>query len=185
MRNDVIELTKKYEVKTLGNKHNIEMLELEIQPDEILYYIAPTIITSWDRKTSKKTSLPGIVFFSNLRFLFQNRTIYDVTTTLEIMFLDIHSISSKGNGITGGHISFCTEDKRIEFLISYKKDIYCKVELLLADIVKKVINEHNNNIFVYNPNDEFIIVECLGCGATNIVHKNRIRQCAYCKRNIG
>jgi len=182
MRSDVKTLIKTFQVKTFGNVKNLEMLELEIRQDEKLLYISPTNIRMRDRTSHNIEFFPGVLFISDLRIVF--RCGIGKVDVREFLLLDMYSVASKGNGISGGNVSFSTENMRIDFLTSYKKDIYMKVETVLSRTIENAVKNFNENNAVYDPKGEYTVTECHGCGAHNILRKNVIRACSYCERPL-
>jgi len=180
MRKDVKELIEHFHVKTFGNVKNLEMLESEIKSGEKPLYIAPTNIKIRKRTDTKAESMPGVLFVSNLRVVF--RFGIGRVEIREFPLLNISSVSSKGNGITGGYVSFYTEDVHVDFLTSYNKDIYSEIETVLYTAIEQAVRLFNDNEFAYDPAGQYAAVTCPGCGALNIVKSGIIRACEYCGR---
>jgi len=178
VRSDVEKLIKLFKVKTFGNMKNLEMLEFEIMPHEKLLYIAPTNIKIRNKLYAKEEKFPGTLFISDLRILF--RYAIRKIELREFPLLEIHSIASNGNGISGGNVSFCTKNERVDFLVSYKKEIFTMLETSLLREVEQAVKKFNNNESVYDPKKEYIVVDCPNCGALNILKKDIIRACEYC-----
>ena len=185
MRTDVLALIKQFKVKTFGNKGNIEKLEAEILPNEQLFYIAPTNATIIDKQTDAKANIPGVMFISNRRVLFRS---FLTKAKEEFVLSEIHSISTEGNGISGGHLSFSSAAKRVDFLVSYKADIIAQVEEALIQAIMNAdftpIPTMTDPIPAPVEGRVPYVVKCEGCGATNIVMQGTVGRCEYCRRYI-
>ena len=189
MRVDVAALLKKYKVKTFGNKRHLLQAENAIQAGESLYYIAPTNIKLAEINGAAINMLPGIVFISDRRVFFQQAFSYE--NVIEFKLHQIHSVGSKNNGITGGHISFCTSKVRVDFLVDYRKTLVEEIRRILiqaianADDTPEGRNKaERNNLCDSQTAPQNKVVECPGCGATNIVSIGCVGQCEYCQRYI-
>ncbi len=107
MRKDMEEALEKFQVKTFGNKKNIERAESELMDDEKVLFIIPTNAT-----------------ITTKRFLFLYK-VYKVLLShnIETGTLDtINSINCSGNGLTTGHVQIHTITKSYDIIVSYKKN---------------------------------------------------------------
>ena len=185
MRADVENLLKQYGIKSFGNKKNLEIAGELIRPDEKLIFITPTNIKIRKLGTDQSVNVPGVVFISDKRVLFQQAFAYD--TIYEFKLSEIHSVGAKSNGVTGGHISFCTEENRVDFLVTYKvevaeqiRDTFIQAIAAADDIIPETTDAVPEAIPTEAPVKTAKVVECPGCGATNIVRINQVGKCEYC-----
>ena len=131
------------------------------------------------------TTLPGVVFISDKRVFFQQAFSYE--NVIEFKLHQIHSVGSKNNGITGGHISFCTAKVRVDFLVDYRQAIVEEIRRVFiqaianADDTSGNTGERSNDSQAASQNK---VVACPGCGATNIVRTGCVGRCEYCRRYI-
>lgn len=64
MRSDIIQTIETFQVKTFGNKSNIESAEKLLYPDEHVLFISPTNCTMYSSNTKKKNpyqELPSLL----------------------------------------------------------------------------------------------------------------------------
>ncbi len=143
MRADVERLLNEFEVKTFGNKKNIEKAESIIDNNETLLFIYPTNLVITTVNTRKVEKLPGVVILTDKRLCFSYQIMFSHST--EIVNLDeIRAINSSGNGLTGGHIEIHTMTKTYDMLVSYKKDLINKILKVFEDAKNQATN-HNNS----------------------------------------
>lgn len=122
MRLDIEQAIKKFNVKTFGNKSNIESMEKKLWNNEEVLYISPTNAIIYTINTKKKEKLPGVFALTSQRILFMYKAGF---TESDLVFglSEINSISCSGNGLTGGHIEIHTLTKSLDILVTYKKEI--------------------------------------------------------------
>lgn len=126
MRNDIIQALEEYEIKTIGNKKNIEKAEALLNSSEKVLFVTPTNLVVTATNTREKKKLPGVVILTDQRMLFYYQIMFSSST--EVVALDeIRSINSNTNGMTGGHIELHTMTKSYDILVSYKRDMVQKI----------------------------------------------------------
>jgi len=126
MRNDIIQALDEYEIKTTGNKKNIEKAEALLSSNEKVLFVTPTNLVITATNTRKKEKLPSVVILTDQRILFYYQIMLSSST--EVIALDeIRSINSNTNGMTGGHIELHTMTKSYDILVSYKRDMVQKI----------------------------------------------------------
>ena len=186
MREDISALLKEFEVKTFGNKQNIERLEAEIRSDETLRYISFTNFEIKPMDAGQVIKAPGTIMISDQRILLMTST--GEVKKYEFPIPSIESVYSKGNGLTGGKVSFVTTNARIDFLASYKKRIFQKIEELIQDMIGSSLVARQSMAVTQVKQEyssaDYAIVECKNCGASNIVKKGMITRCPYCDQPI-
>lgn len=110
MRDDIMRALEEFEIKTIGNKKNIEKAEALLSASEKVLFISPTNLIVTTANTRKKENLPGVVILTDQRVVFNFQIMFSSST--EIVALDeIRSINSNTNGMTGGHIELHTMTK--------------------------------------------------------------------------
>ncbi|MDE6675443.1 MAG: PH domain-containing protein [Acetatifactor sp.] len=136
MRSDVEAALKEYNIKTFGNKKNLERVEGLFGPTEKVIYISPTNAVIKSVNINKTESLPGIFALTNERILFSFKAGFE--ESMETFSLsEIKSVNSFGNGISGGHIEIHTMTKTIDILVSYKKEA-------MQQVVNAIRNAQNS-----------------------------------------
>lgn len=157
MREDTERLLKEFEVKTFGNKKNIEKAESVIDNNETLLFIYPTNLVITTVNTRKVEKLPGVVILTNKRLCFNYQIMFSHST--ETVNLDeIRAINGSGNGLYGGHIEIHTMTKTYDMLVSYKKDLITKILKTFEEAKNQVLNQ---NIVSSNGNDIIEKIESL------------------------
>ncbi len=126
MRDDIMRALEEFEIKTIGNKKNIEKAEALLSASEKVLFISPTNLIVTTANTRKKENLPGVVILTDQRVVFNFQIMFSSST--EIVALDeIRSINSNTNGMTGGHIELHTMTKSFDILVSYKRDMVQRI----------------------------------------------------------
>lgn len=182
MRADIKLALKQFQIKTWGNRGRIKSVQLEILPEEIVHYIAPTNIVIRKKESADVVRRPGILLITNFRVLFYNRISNEIFKE-EFPLLEIQGVSADAGWFTS-YVSFLTHTKTIDFLVHYKKERYQAIVRVLNEAIKTAVNHYNDNTLVYNPDDTVTVVTCAGCGATNILQKSTIKPCTYCGRSL-
>lgn len=135
MRDDIMRALKEFEIKTFGNKRNIEKAEARLSASEKVLFISPTNIEITATNTRKKEMLPGVIILTDQRVVFNYQIMSSSST--EIVALDeIRSINSNTNGMTGGHIELHTMTKSYDILVSYKRSMVQKIVQVFEDAKK-------------------------------------------------
>lgn len=143
MRKDVEEALKKYQVKTFGNKKNIERAESKLRNDEKVLLVLPSNVNITSVNIRKRETLPGVFILTDKRILFIFKVL--LSENMEAATLDaINSINCSGNGLTGGHIQIHTITKSYDILVSYKKNIM----EMIQDTFLSAKETYDNNLRV-------------------------------------
>lgn len=121
MRNDTIRALEDFGIKTLGNQKSIESAEALLHADERVLFVTPTNIVVTTTNTRKKDRLPGVVFLTDKRLVFQFKALASFSSEV-VPLEEIRSLNCNGNGLTGGHVEIHTMTKSFDILVSYKKD---------------------------------------------------------------
>lgn len=143
MRVDVSEALKKYKIKTLGNKGNIEYAESKLKNDESVLYISPTNIAIYTSDVASSSinlgspkadaggsKYPGVLTVTDKRIVFTSRVLKNEFID-EMSLAEIYSVSCFGNGMTGGHIKIDSAKRTFEMLVTYKLDVMQRIEKLI------------------------------------------------------
>lgn len=136
MRQDIAQAMGRFNIKAFGNKGNIEKVEKKLNNDETVLYISPTNAIVYSVNTGKKNKYPGVVVITNQRVFFNYHIgLSEVTESLPM--IEINSVNTFGNGISGGHIEVHTVTKTLDFLVNYKKEIINTIQSLIEDAIGK------------------------------------------------
>ncbi len=155
MRNDVIQAIETFQVKTFGNKSNIEGAEKLLYSDERVLFITPTNCTMRSLNTRKKESLPGVAILTDRRFIFHYKILLN-TSTDTVALDEIRSVKCSGNGITGGHIEIHTMTKTYDILVTYKKDIMQKIQNTFDTAKNSTSSKNTQTVPTVSSADEII-----------------------------
>jgi uncharacterized membrane protein len=143
MTRDIEPILKKFEVKTLGNKKNLEKFLDLIKEDEELLFISPTNLTVKNVNTNKRELLPGICALTNKRFVFQNKVLFQ--TKIESINLEnIDNISYETDGLYG-HVIINSLSKSYSMLVSYKKNILQLIQETFESAIQEAIKGSNSS----------------------------------------
>lgn len=134
MQEIIDKVIKEYEVNTLLTKGKINKAVEQLRSDETLLYVSPTNAVVIAGKKRKK--IPGVVVVTDKRIFVYSKILWQVQME-SINVVEINSIDSVSNGLTGSKITVNTPSKSIEILINYKSSIAIKVVQLLDDIMLK------------------------------------------------
>jgi len=127
MRSDVERAISDFEIKTFGNKKNIENAETMLTEDETVLFVTPTNLTVSSSNTRKRETVPGIVFLTNKRILFHYQALGNFVSEI-VPLSEIRSINCNGNGLTGSHVEVHTITKTYKILVTYKRSIVQKIQ---------------------------------------------------------
>lgn len=127
MREDTEAALETFEVNTFGRAGILSKLEEKLPADEAVIYIAPTNATVTTTATRKTEKLPGAIALTSKRVLFTYKVLLD-HKTISIDLAQVHSVSSSGNSLTGGHIQILTVVNTIDFLVKYKKESIAAIQ---------------------------------------------------------
>ncbi|MEH2942020.1 SHOCT domain-containing protein [Lachnospiraceae bacterium KK002] len=147
MREDINACLEKFNIKTFGNKKNIERAESMLWPDEKVLYITPANAVIYSVNVRKKDKLPGIFTVTDRRILFSFKagfTEMDESFGLE----EVEAVNSSGNGMTGGHITVHTKVKTIDVSVTSKKEILKEIQ----NLITVAVNARKNNAEIF-PSD--------------------------------
>ena len=142
MKKNIEQILKKFEVKTFGNNKNIEKALDLINNDEEVLFISPTNLTVQNANIANEEMFPGVCILTNKRFVFQYKMLFQTKT--EVINVDnIDNISSEGNSITGGKITFNSLSKTYSILVSYKSSIMQLIVDTFEEAIKNAKNGKN------------------------------------------
>lgn len=128
MRSDTIKAIKEFQVTTFGNKKNIEKTEALLSVDEEVLFVQPTNCIIISSNTKKKEKVPGVALLTNKRFIFNSNILSDSLTEI-VSVTDIDTVTYKGD-IISSHLEIHTITKTYNLLISYKKEMRQKVQMV-------------------------------------------------------
>lgn len=132
MREDMNAVLKKFNVKTFGNKKNIERVESMLSGDERVLYIAPTNAVIKSVNTRKMEKLPGVFTLTDKRILFVYKAGFSEAVEI-IPLMEIHDVNCAGNGLTGGHVTIHTMTKTLDVLVTYKKEVMKEIQRMIYE----------------------------------------------------
>lgn len=139
MRKDTESALKEFDVKTLGNKKNIEKTEELVGDEERIIFISPTNAIIKEVNTRHKDKLPGVAVLTDKRFIFSYQLM--LQSRVDVIQLDeIRSMNCTGNSITGGHLEIHTMTKTYDILVSYKKELMLKIQKTFEDAKNNYIS---------------------------------------------
>ena len=116
MRQDTEAALKQFDVNTFARGGIINKLEERLSPDETVIYIAPTNVKVTKTATGKTEMLPGAIALTSRRIIFTYKVLLD-HKTISVDLAQVHSVNSRGDSITGGHIEVLTMVNTMEFLV--------------------------------------------------------------------
>lgn len=132
MRADTSRKLREFDITVLGNQKNIENAEELLKSDEEVLFVAPTNLAITTVSTRKVEKIPGVVFLTSERFFFYYKIA--LSSSYESVYLDeIRSVSSHGNGLSGGHIEINTITKTYDMLVSYQSDTMRKIQSVFEE----------------------------------------------------
>ena len=140
MREDINACLEKFNIKTFGNKKNIERAESMLWPDEKVLYITPANAVIYSVNVR-------IFTVTDRRILFSFKagfTEMDESFGLE----EVEAVNSSGNGMTGGHITVHTKVKTIDVSVTSKKEILKEIQ----NLITVAVNARKNNAEIF-PSD--------------------------------
>lgn len=155
MRSDIVKAIETFQVKTFGNKSNIESAEKLLYPDEQVLFISPTNCTMYSSNTRKKESLPGVAILTDRRFIFHYKVLLN-TSTDTVTLDEIRSVNCSGNGLTGGHIEIHTIAKTYDILVTYKKDIMQKIQNTFETAKNSTVSNNSQSVSATSSADEIM-----------------------------
>jgi len=126
MRDDIRKALAEYEINTFGQKKQLERAETQLDPDEIVKFIVPTVVTVSSANTRKKDKNAGVVVLTDKRVLITSQIAFNHSSET-VLFHEIRSVNSGGDGVSGGHIELHTLTKTITFIVTYKKDMVRRI----------------------------------------------------------
>ncbi|WP_255448754.1 MULTISPECIES: PH domain-containing protein [unclassified Apibacter] len=148
MRKDVEKIINEYRISTLFNKKKINRAVEQLRSDETVLYIAPTNAKIYTG--SKKKRFPGIFVFTDKRVFVYSKILFNVRME-SFNLIDLDSIDSFSNGLTGSKIKLNSNTKSIEVLVSYKSSVATK----LIGIFDTAMNNAKNKNNLSHPINEF------------------------------
>ncbi len=144
MRKDTMEALEKFQVRTFGNKKNIERVEGMLWDTEKVLFITPTNAVIHSVNTGKKEKLPGVAAVTNQRVIFSYKAAFTESTEM-ISLPEIRSVESTGNGLTGGTIRIHAMAKTLEILVTYKKETMQAIQNLIYKAIDDCRNAGNSS----------------------------------------
>lgn len=127
MRSDVERALSDFEIKTFGNKKNIENAETMLTNDENVLFVTPTNLTVSSSNTRKREMVPGVVFLTDKRILFYYQALGNFVSDV-VPLSEIHSVNCSGNGLTGSHVEVHTITRTYDILVTYKREIVQRIQ---------------------------------------------------------
>lgn len=153
MRADVEQAIKKFEIKTFGNKGNIENAEKNLWDTEQVLYVSPTNAIVYTINTRKKEKLPGVFILTDRRVLFFFKAGFSEASII-FNLSEVNSINCSGNGLSGGHIEIHTVTKTLDILVTYKKEIMREIQNTINNAISKCQGQVQSNTSVLEAPDE-------------------------------
>ena len=181
---DAQKLFKEFKVVTFGNKKNLMKMIEYVAPEEILRYADFSNIKTIDKKTNESSGFSGTLFISNKRIFLFKPVSFGEAQYYEYPLEKVRSVSSRGNGLTGGNITFTTDSQAISFMLSYDKSVINKVAAILDGTIQNSLELRQTISIEEKTDDTFGVVDCPGCGAAQIVKIGTIEKCDYCDRPL-
>jgi hypothetical protein len=127
MRQDTEAALKQFDVSTFMRGGIIKKLEEKLTPNETVIYIEPTNATITTTATGKTEKLPGAIALTSTRIIFTFKVLLD-HKTISVDLSQVHSVNSRGNSMTGGHIEVLSMVNTIDFLVKYKKESIAAIQ---------------------------------------------------------
>ena len=127
MREDVKIALENCGAHTFGNKRNIEKAEALLENGEKVVVALPSNVCIVTKRTGKKETLPGIVFLTNKRFIF-NYSVLLSTKTEIVAVNEIRTVNCYGDGISGSHVQVHTLTKSYDILVSGRAGVMHKIQ---------------------------------------------------------
>lgn len=140
MREDVEKIIKEYGVSTSFNGKNIKRAVEQLRSDETVLYISPTNATIYTGR--KKESFPGVFVVTDKRVFVHSKMLFAVRME-SFNLIDLNSIDSTSNGVTGSKIKLNSNTKSIEVLVSYKSSVATRIIDMLDIEMNKAKNKNN------------------------------------------
>ena len=127
MRQDTEAALKQFDVSTFMSGGIIKKLEEKLTTDETVIYIASTNAKITTTSTGQTEALPGAIALTSKRIIFTFKVLLD-HKTISVDLAQVHSVNSRGNSMTGGHIEVLTMVNTIDFLVKYKKETIAAIQ---------------------------------------------------------
>ncbi|MCL2079512.1 MAG: SHOCT domain-containing protein [Oscillospiraceae bacterium] len=176
-------LFKEFKLVTFGNKKHLMAMIEHVKPEELLKYVDFSNIIIIDKQTMRKTAFPGTLFISDERIFFRRAIqMPNVASYYEYPFKTLRSVSSRGNGLTGGKIKFSTDEHEVTFLVSYHATVIARVTEIIDCVIKTAVEVQQKALGTTIAT--IAAVECGRCGAVNVLEENTSVPCEYCDRPL-
>lgn len=153
MRPDIEKAIKEFGGHAVMNKKNIETLENMLFPNETVLFATATNISITTHNSKKQQKLPGFIMMTDQRFLFSYKALLEHQVE-SISLRDVQSVSSMGNGLTGGHVKIESFTKSYDILVTYKKQNIQKIQMLFENARNSVLSPPKSNISSISVADE-------------------------------
>ena len=152
MREDINQIIKEYGVNTTFNEKNINRAVEQLKSNETVLYISPTNATIY---TGRKTdSFPGVFVVTDKRVFVHSKMLFSVKME-SFNLIDLNSIDSSSNGITGSKIKLNSNTKSIEVLLSYKSSVATKIIDILNSAMYNAKNS-SSKVNIQSDADELL-----------------------------
>jgi hypothetical protein len=176
-------LFKEFKVVTFGNKKSLMAMIEYVKQDETLLYADFSNIEIQDTQTREVIVFPGTLFVSDQRiFLFQPIPFSKERNIYEYSFEKLRSVSSRGNGLTGGNVTFATDEQKISFIVSYHASVIDRVTAIIDNVIETSCTLQK--IAASETGVQIGTVHCGGCGAVFVTAVNTYVVCDYCDRPL-
>ncbi|MCH5349195.1 MAG: SHOCT domain-containing protein [Oscillospiraceae bacterium] len=149
MRDDVEQAIKKFEIKTFGNRKNIEFAEGMLNDDETVLFVSGTNLTISYNASGGAGFFPGVLFLTDKRVFFNYRALGNFSSD-SISLDEIRSVNYYGNGLAGSHIQLHGLIKSYDFLVTYKRNI----TQLIAQEFETAIDNYRSQQAALNSNPQ-------------------------------
>ena len=185
MRKEIKEILKEFGEGIFPYRRQYNKMAEEMLPDEVLRYFRYTTIEIEEKKSEKHFKASGTLFISDRRVLFRDG---GIRILKEFPIREIHAISTKNKNWISGMVSFSTRTQIIKFETFSDKDLLAKVAGVLEDVIleAKEFNSQQAGAKLYSQGveGEYVIVNCFGCGAFQVLLENTTEECDYCNRML-
>ena len=185
MRKEIKEILKEFGETVFPYRRQYNKMAEEMLPDEVLRYFRYTTIEIEEKKSEEHFKASGTLFISDRRVLFRDGGIRIIK---EIPIRDIHAISTRNKNWISGMVSFSTRTQIIKFETFSDKTLLEKVAGVLEDVIREAKEFHSQQtgteLYSQGMEREYVIVNCLGCGAFQVLLENTTEECDYCNRML-
>lgn len=176
-------LFKEFKVITFGNKKTLTGLISQANNSETLKCVDPGNIIIENRTSGDRTFFPGAWFISNERVcLYKHGMLGTESNRYDYPLEALQSVSAHGNGIASGKIYLTTDTDLITLEVSYKEEVYRKVESVLNELIHGALDLRQNDCA--KETEQLGVAICSSCRASKILAKGAVSNCDYCRQPI-